>query len=122
MQIIIISIIATGALKPTKTVKNPIPALRALRPMMIIILLLMLTLWITACAGGTKKAMGRYRGWGNHNIIEVVGRVYIKRQKSNTKLYKMMVMVETIILIQIMMTFTMTIAMKMTKAMTLQRQ
>ena len=33
-----------------------------------------------------------------------------------------MVMDETIILIQIMMTFTMTIAMKMTKAMTMQRR
>ena len=47
----------------------------AVKLMMIIILLLMLTLWITACAGGTKKAMGKYRGCGNHIIIEVVGKV-----------------------------------------------
>ena len=47
----------------------------AVKLIMIIILLLMLTLWITACAGGTKKAMGKYRGWGNYIIIEILGKV-----------------------------------------------
>ena len=47
----------------------------AVKLMMKIIMLLMLTLWITACAGGTKKAMGKYRGCGNHIIIELVGKV-----------------------------------------------